>query len=64
MKKMTKTLLLLSVLSLFLSLTVNQTLARRYRTGQIGAVYDRWFGKKGKLLPLLSNIFPINGLPE
>lgn len=43
---------------------VNQTLARLYRTGQIGAIYDRWFGKLGKPSTLLSAMFAINGLPE
>jgi ABC-type amino acid transport substrate-binding protein len=40
---------------------VNQALARVYRTGQIGAIYDRWLGKPS---PLLSAMFAINGLPE
>jgi len=43
---------------------VNQTLARLYRTGQIGAIYDRWFAKLGKPSTLLSAMFAINGLPE
>jgi ABC-type amino acid transport substrate-binding protein len=43
---------------------VNQTLARLYRTGQIGPIYDRWFGKLGKPSTLLSALFAINGLPE
>ena len=32
---------------------VDQTLARLYRTGQIGPIYDRWFGKLGKPSALL-----------
>ena len=43
---------------------VNQVLARLYRTGQIVAIYDRWFGKLGKPSPLLTAMFAINGLPE
>ncbi len=54
---MTKPSLLLFVLSLFPSLTFNQTLARLYGTGQIGAIYDRWFGKLGKPSTLLSATF-------
>ena len=43
---------------------VNQVLARLYRTGQIVATYDRWFGKLGKPSPLLTAMFAINGIPE
>jgi glutamate/aspartate transport system substrate-binding protein len=43
---------------------VDQTLARIYRTGQIGAIYDRWFGKLGKPSSMLAAMFAINGLPE
>ncbi|HEX7811656.1 MAG TPA: amino acid ABC transporter substrate-binding protein [Burkholderiales bacterium] len=45
-------------------LAVNQELARIYRTGQIGAIYDRWFGKLGKPSSMLAAMFAINGLPE
>jgi ABC-type amino acid transport substrate-binding protein len=45
-------------------LAVNQALARIYRTGQIGAIYDRWFGKLGKPSSMLAAMFAINGLPE
>ena len=43
---------------------VNQALARLYRTGQVGAIYNRWFGKLGKPSPLLAAMYAINGLPE
>jgi glutamate/aspartate transport system substrate-binding protein len=43
---------------------VNQALARLYRTGQVAAIYDRWFGKLGKPSPLLAAMFSINALPE
>src|SRR5258706_1961024 len=43
---------------------VNQALARVYRTGQIAAIYDRWFGKLGKPSSLLTAMFSINALPE
>ena len=43
---------------------VNQVLARLYRTGQIVAIYDRWFGKLGKPSQLLAAMFAINGIPE
>lgn len=45
-------------------LAVNRELARIYRTGQIGAIYDRWFGKLGKPSSMLAAMFAINGLPE
>ena len=43
---------------------VNQALARLYRTGQVAAIYDRWFGKLGKPSSMLSAMFNINSLPE
>jgi len=43
---------------------VNQTLARLYRTGQVVAIYNRWFGKLGNPSPLLTAMYAINGLPE
>lgn len=43
---------------------VNQALARLYRTGQVAAIYDRWFGKLGKPSTLLAAMFAINALPE
>jgi ABC-type amino acid transport substrate-binding protein len=43
---------------------VNQALARLYRTGQVAAIYDRWFGKLGKPSSLLAAMFSINALPE
>jgi len=43
---------------------VDQTLVRLYRTGQIAAIYDRWFGKLGKPSAMLAAMFAINGLPE
>jgi ABC-type amino acid transport substrate-binding protein len=43
---------------------VNQALARTYRTGQLGSIYDRWFGKMGKPSTMLAAMFSINALPE
>jgi len=45
-------------------LAVDRTLARLYRTGQVGAIYDRWFGKLGKPSAMLRAMFAIEGLPE
>jgi ABC-type amino acid transport substrate-binding protein len=43
---------------------VNTVLARLYRTGQIGQIYDRWLGKLGKPSQFLSMMYLLNGLPE
>nr|MBP6778460.1 transporter substrate-binding domain-containing protein [Piscinibacter sp.] len=43
---------------------VNRVLAQLYRTGEIGPIYQRWFGKLGKPGPLLAAMYTLNALPE
>jgi ABC-type amino acid transport substrate-binding protein len=43
---------------------VNRVLAQLYRTGEIGPIYERWFGKLGKPGPLLAAMYTLNALPE
>ena len=43
---------------------VNRVLAQLYRTGEIGPIYERWFGRLGKPGPLLAAMFTLNALPE
>jgi ABC-type amino acid transport substrate-binding protein len=46
-------------------LVANRTLARLYRSGEIGAVYDRWFGDwGGRPSQLLIALYALNGIPE
>jgi ABC-type amino acid transport substrate-binding protein len=46
-------------------LLVNRTLARLYRTGEIGQVYEKWFGDwGGRPSRLLIAMWALNGLPE
>ena len=43
---------------------VNPVLARIYRSGQIGQIYDRWLGKLGKPSQFITMMYLLNGLPE
>jgi ABC-type amino acid transport substrate-binding protein len=45
-------------------LTVNRALAELYRSGQIGGVFDRWFGAFGKPSAALASMYRLNALPE
>ncbi len=46
-------------------LVINRTLARLYRTGEIGQVYEKWFGDwGGRPSRLLIAMWALNGLPE
>jgi ABC-type amino acid transport substrate-binding protein len=45
-------------------LAVNRALAGLYRSGDIGAIYERWFGAFGKPSPALQLMYLLNGLPE
>jgi ABC-type amino acid transport substrate-binding protein len=45
-------------------LAVNRALAGLYRSGDIAAIYDRWFGGLGKPSPALQVMYLLNGLPE
>jgi glutamate/aspartate transport system substrate-binding protein len=45
-------------------LAVNRTLARLYRTGEIGRIYDRWLGRIGPPSVLLSATYFIQSLSE
>jgi ABC-type amino acid transport substrate-binding protein len=46
-------------------LVANRVLARLYRSGEIGAIYEKWFGNwGGRPSPLLLAMFALNALPE
>jgi ABC-type amino acid transport substrate-binding protein len=45
-------------------LAVNRSLARLYRSGDIMAVYHKWFGQWGPPSPLTVGMYAIEGLPE
>lgn len=46
-------------------LIANRTLAELYRTGDIGMIYDKWFGDwGGRPSSLLLAMYALNGLPE
>jgi len=45
-------------------LAVNRALAELYRSGNIGAIYERWFGAFGKPSPAMVSMYLLNGLPE
>jgi glutamate/aspartate transport system substrate-binding protein len=45
-------------------LAVNRALAGLYRSGDIVAVYDRWFGAFGKPSQAIQAMYLLNGLPE
>ena len=45
-------------------LAVNRALAAVYRSGEIVAIYDRWFGSFGKPSDAIVAMYMLNGLPE
>ena len=45
-------------------LAVDRALAALYRTGEIAAIYERWFGALGKPSPALQFMYLLNALPE
>jgi ABC-type amino acid transport substrate-binding protein len=45
-------------------LTVNRALAELYRSGQVGPIFERWFGAFGKPSAALQAMYRLNGLPE
>jgi ABC-type amino acid transport substrate-binding protein len=45
-------------------LAVNRALAELYRSGDVGKIYDRWFGPLGKPSAELRAMYILNGLPE
>jgi ABC-type amino acid transport substrate-binding protein len=45
-------------------LAVNRVLARTYRSREIVAIYERWFGPFNRTSNLLQAMFLLNGLPE
>jgi ABC-type amino acid transport substrate-binding protein len=45
-------------------LAVNRAPAGLYRSGDIVAVYDHWFGSFGKPSPAIRAMYLFNGLPE
>jgi ABC-type amino acid transport substrate-binding protein len=45
-------------------LAVNRALAGLYRSGDIAAIYDRWFGSFGKPTQAIRSMYLLNGLPE
>jgi ABC-type amino acid transport substrate-binding protein len=45
-------------------LAVNRVLARLYRSGEIIAVYERWFGPFERTSNLLQAMYLLHGLPE
>ena len=45
-------------------LAVNRALAELYRSGNIAAIYERWFGAFGKPSPAMLSMYLLNGLPE
>ncbi|MGE5305143.1 MAG: amino acid ABC transporter substrate-binding protein [Alphaproteobacteria bacterium] len=45
-------------------LVVNRSLAGLYRSGDIAAIYERWFGAFGKPSQAIQAMYLLNGLPE
>jgi len=45
-------------------LAVNKALAQLYRSGDVVAIYDRWFGGLGKPTQAIQAMYLLNGLPE
>lgn len=45
-------------------LAVNRALAGLYRSGDIAAIYNRWFGAFGKPSEAIQAVYLLNGLPE
>ena len=47
-----------------LAQAVNRALAEIYRSGNIGSIYERWFGAFGKPSTAILSMYLLNGLPE
>jgi len=47
-----------------LQLAVNRAIAAVYRSGRIGDIYQRWFGRFGPPPPLLKAMYLLNQIPE
>jgi len=47
-----------------LQLAVNRAIAAVYRSGRIGDIYQRWFGRFGPPQPLLKAMYLLNQIPE
>lgn len=45
-------------------LSVNRALAGLYRSGDVAAIYDRWFGAFGRPSQAIQAMYLLNGLPE
>jgi glutamate/aspartate transport system substrate-binding protein len=45
-------------------LAVNRALAALYRSGEIAAIYERWFGVFGKPSQAIQAMYMLHGLPE
>jgi ABC-type amino acid transport substrate-binding protein len=45
-------------------LAVDRVIARLYRTGEISAIYNRWFGALGQPSPMLGAMYLLQSLPE
>ena len=45
-------------------LAVNRALAQLYRSGDVAAIYDRWFGAFGRPSQAIQAMYLLNGLPE
>lgn len=45
-------------------LAVNRALAGLYRSGDIGKIYEKWFGAFGAPSPAIQAMYLLNGLPE
>jgi ABC-type amino acid transport substrate-binding protein len=47
-----------------LQLAVDRALAAVYRSGRIGTIYGRWFGRFGQPQPVMRALFLLNQIPE
>ena len=45
-------------------LSVNRALAALYRTGEVGPIFEKWFGSMSTAGPLIGAMYLINSLPE
>jgi glutamate/aspartate transport system substrate-binding protein len=45
-------------------LAVNRAIAELYRSGDVAAIYDRWFGVFGKPSQAIQAMYLLNGVPE
>ena len=45
-------------------LAVNRALAALYRSGNVGPIYEKWFGSLFKADPFIAAVYIINALPE